>query len=213
MDQTTRINQVAANRRITGAVPMAIAAAVLLNGDNEIAFDAHAKGGLISRSPNGVAELEGAVDPLSNVQATLTTALTGADNDLVFTALQPGAAGNAISIRYIDPAENDVELSVVFNGSLISVTLATGVAGAIESTSSDIAAALASYFSSIENAGADDGTGVVAAMSATPLTGGVTGTGVNVAGRGSRFTNYGSGAIFKNSGTATAPEWEELATV
>jgi len=111
------------------------------------------------------------------VAASLTTALAGDDNDLVFTAKVSGAAGNDIAIAYVDPADNDKELAVTVAGKAITVSLATGPAGAITSTAAEIQAAIedtpaASALVSVADADGNDGTGVVAAMALTPLANG-----------------------------------------
>ncbi len=71
------------------------------------------------------------IDPLSVVSAaaagSLSTNLTGANNDLVFTAKAVGVAGNSISITYTDPGSASHALGVAVVGSAINVTLATGV--------------------------------------------------------------------------------------
>jgi hypothetical protein len=55
------------------------------------------------------------------VAATLTTALTGTNNDLVYTAKTAGAAGNAITVAYAQPTSNG-SISVAVSGSAITVT-------------------------------------------------------------------------------------------
>lgn len=93
------------------------------------------------------------------VSGTLTTALTGANNDLKFDA--------------------KVTLTVAsVTGNAITVLLATSVADAITSTAAQVTAALAAASSVAAlvvatNAGGNDGTGVVIAMAATPLAGAV----------------------------------------
>lgn len=110
--------------------------------------------------------------------AMLSTALAGANNDLVFTAKNHGVGGNAITVRYVDPAGNNQALSVGVVGNAITVNLATGVAGAITSTAAQVrAAVLASapamaLLSAVTLKTGNDGTGVVIAMAATNLTGG-----------------------------------------
>jgi hypothetical protein len=111
--------------------------------------------------------------------ATLSTNLAGDDNDLVFTAKEPlsGAAGNDITIAYVDPSANDAELEIVVTGTDIVVNLATGVAGAITSTAADILAAIeadedADALVGVANKAANDGSGVVIALAETPLAGG-----------------------------------------
>lgn len=45
--------------------------------------------------------------------------------DIVFTAVDPGVAGNLITVDIDDPAGNDVTLAVAVAGTAISITLAT----------------------------------------------------------------------------------------
>jgi hypothetical protein len=109
--------------------------------------------------------------------ASLTTALAGANNDLVYTARLAGAAGNGITVRYVDPAANNAALSVSVAGQAITVNLATGAGGAITSTAAQVktavdASAAAAALVSVANAAANNGTGVVTALAATPLAGG-----------------------------------------
>lgn len=111
------------------------------------------------------------------VKAVLTTALAGANNDLKFTAVTPGTAGNSIAMVYADPGGNNAALSVTVGGTTITVHLATGVAGAITSTASQVLAAItasapANALVTAALAAANDGTGVVTALGSTPLAGG-----------------------------------------
>ena len=114
----------------------------------------------------------------SALKATLTTALTGTNNDLKYTAREAGVGGNSITVRYVDPAGNNAALSVTVAGTAITVNLATNGSGTITSTAAQVAAAIAakqqaSVLVDVENAAGNDGTGVVTALAATPLTGGV----------------------------------------
>lgn len=59
------------------------------------------------------------------VAATLTTSLTGDDNDLVFTAVDAGTQGNSLTVAYEDPSASDTALSASFDGTDLVVTLAT----------------------------------------------------------------------------------------
>jgi hypothetical protein len=111
------------------------------------------------------------------VPATLTTALAGANNDLVFTAKVGGAGGNAITVAYVNPGDNDQALAVTVAELAISVSLATGPAGAITSTANDILAAInadaaAKMLVTASLPPAAVGTGVVIALAATNLAGG-----------------------------------------
>lgn len=110
-------------------------------------------------------------------KATLTTALTGDNNDLKYTSKLNGALGNAITVEYVDPDDVDAELAVSVDGTAITVSLATDAAKAITTTASDIATAIAAHAEAnalvaVANAGSDTGAGTVTEMAATALTGG-----------------------------------------
>lgn len=126
-----------------------------------------------------VAQRIGTGTPVNAVASTLTTALAGADNDMVFTAKTKGVAGDGITIEYVDPAADHV-LSVGVVGTVITVTLGYAL-GAITSSAADIKTIVdgtpaAAALVSVANAGADTGAGLVTALVATPLSGGVDGT-------------------------------------
>lgn len=111
--------------------------------------------------------------------ASLSTALAGDDNDLVYTA----KVNRTIKIAYINPSANDQALSVSVTVDTINVSLKTGGAGAIESTAAEIKAAIEAHYQanelvSVANKGEDDGTGVVIAMAAATLTGGIPAEGI-----------------------------------
>ncbi len=108
--------------------------------------------------------------------ATLTTALAGSNNDLVFTAKQGGQWGNSLQVEYIDPGGVSATLAVSTLGYLISVSLGR-TASAIDTTAFALKAAIdgdasARKLVDIENAAANDGTGLVTALTATALSGG-----------------------------------------
>lgn len=110
-------------------------------------------------------------------KATLTTDLTGDNNDLKYTSKLNGALGNAITVEYVDPDGANAELAVSVDGTAITVSLATGAAKAITTTASDIATAIAAHAEAnalvaVANAGSDTGVGTVTEMAATALTGG-----------------------------------------
>jgi len=120
--------------------------------------------------------LAGGAD-MDAAHATLATALAGADNDIVWRAVVGGAAGNDITIEYVDPAGVDQLLAVTVLGTAITISLATGGGGAITSTANDIIAEVAATPAAAAlvtgaNHGADTGAGVVTAMAATALAGG-----------------------------------------
>lgn len=108
--------------------------------------------------------------------AALTTALTGTNNDLVYTSKVTGPTGNSITVAYV-VSGNSTTLLVTVTGSAISVRVATDGSGNPTSTAAQIAAAIAASTAanalvSVANAGGNDGSGVVTALTATALTGG-----------------------------------------
>lgn len=134
----------------------------------------------------------GTVDTAS----TLTTSLTGTNNDLVYTAVQTtsasrGVNGDNVTIAYIDPSANDATLSVVVTGTDIVVNLATDSGGLITSTAAEIttaieASASASVLVTVANDAGNDGSGVVTALSETNLASGADGTNHFTTGTGVR---------------------------
>jgi hypothetical protein len=163
----------------------------------------------------------GAGAPVDAAKATKNLNPAGNDNGLTFTAVDFGDAGNDISIAYLDPAANDAELSVDVSGSAITVNLATGVAGAITSTAAEVlaaieasveASALVTVAIMTTDAGvADDGSGVVTALAAANLVGGLDGTGAGEALPGSFYIDTDGKTPYRNSGTTAAPAWTALA--
>lgn len=167
----------------------------------------------------------------SAVRATLSTNLSGhTNNDLTYTAVTGGTAGNSITIAYVDPAGNDQALSVGVAASAITVNLATGVAGAITTIASEIKTAIeasvaASALVTVANKSANDGTGLVEALSATPLAGGLaapiaavveTTPGVTATYRGAPvgalLSDVTNGVAYINTGTVSAPTWTKVGT-
>ena len=119
----------------------------------------------------------GAATPVNAVASALTTNLTGVNNDLVFTAKTKGNTG--ITVAYLNPGADHV-ISVAVVGKAITVTLGYAT-GAISSTAANVKTAIegnaaANALVSIANAGGNDGTGLVTAMTAAALMGGVNGT-------------------------------------
>lgn len=113
---------------------------------------------------------------LAGTFASLTTALTGANNDLLFTAKQRGPEGNEISVTYV-VAGNNTPLTVAVAVDSITVNVATGAGGAATSTANQVleainASANASKLVTASLAPANTGAGTVIAMAQTYLTGG-----------------------------------------
>lgn len=110
------------------------------------------------------------------LRATLTTALSGSNNDLLYKANLRGAAGNSIRVRYV-VSGNNTPLSVAVSDNDITVNVATNGSAAATSTAAQVAAAVnakteAARLVTVENATGNDGTGVVTALSYTNLSGG-----------------------------------------
>lgn len=112
--------------------------------------------------------------------ATLTTSLTGNNNDLIFTSVAKAESANNISIKYTDPYKYSQSLSVSVTGNAINISLATDSSGAITTTAAQIITAItansaASALVTVANAVGNDGSGIVTAMNTTNLTGGTVG--------------------------------------
>jgi hypothetical protein len=117
-------------------------------------------------------------DSRTNTAATLSTSMSGTNNDIVLTARTAGTAGNDITLALIDPSANNAALSVAVTGTDIVVNLATGAGGAITTTATQLLAAIAA--STAANAlvsgalkGSDNGGSAVTALAETALSGGL----------------------------------------
>jgi hypothetical protein len=181
------------------------------------------KGGVIPSvaTPAGIAELFGEGPPDVSAQATLDVNPTGTDNALTFTAVEYGPGGNDISIAYVDPGGTTASLAVTVERKAITVSLARA-ANAITTTAAQIVTAIEAHAGASElvtvevdtsdSGSEDDGSGVVTAFARDYLQGG-TGTGVGIARKGSRYTDYDTPALYINVGDADEPEWVALAVV
>ncbi|WP_193214799.1 hypothetical protein [Luteolibacter marinus] len=110
----------------------------------------------------------------ATVQATATTALAGANNDLVFTAVPAGRLGNAVAIFYVDGDDPNAALDVSIykfgNGQdatwRVEVVMATDGAGVVTSTAAQVKAAIeahaeASELVTVAHAPGNDGSGTI----------------------------------------------------
>lgn len=132
------------------------------------------KTGSIAQSDKGKKLYAADDQTLGLAYAQLTTALAGANNDLVWTSLLDGEDGARITIEYRDPAGNNKTESIVRDGLGIVVNLGTDGGGAIVSTGDTIkltlaASPAAAALVSAVDAAANDGSGVVIAMVPTAL--------------------------------------------
>lgn len=117
--------------------------------------------------------------PVNAVASSLTTAMAGANNDLVFTAKTKGVSGDEITITLVNPGEETATESVEVTGTDIVVTLRS--VSATLSTAAQVKAAIeadddANALVTVAFAGADTGAGNVIALAETPLASGVDGT-------------------------------------
>lgn len=106
---------------------------------------------------------------------TLSTALTGDNNDLTFTAKYPFTN---IKVEYLDPSANSAALSLsITKANTITINLATSGAGAITTTANEIIALVnahpvAKTMISAALKGTDTGATAVTALTATALASG-----------------------------------------
>jgi uncharacterized phiE125 gp8 family phage protein len=110
----------------------------------------------------------------TSVAAALTTNLGVTNGELVFTAKVAGAAGNNITIAYINPGATNT-ISVVVDRTIITVSLGYAT-GAITSTAAQVKTALqasanASELILVAYKTGNDGSGIVTALAATLLAG------------------------------------------
>lgn len=141
--------------------------------NRQFAEDPSKANSLIGTSKDSIAVL--GITPAT--YASLTTALAGANNDLVFKAKDHGVGGNAITVRYV-VAGNNTPLTVAVAGNAITVNVATDAGGVVTSTAALVRAAVKAsvpamaLLGSVEFAAANDGSGLVVALAATNLAGG-----------------------------------------
>ena len=109
--------------------------------------------------------------------ATLTTAMTGADNDITLTAVAAGASGNDYSIELLAGSGTTQSLKVSTTDNLKFTVLLRRAANAIATTATELVAALVAYppfddLITAEVKEGDSGAGVVTALAEVALAGG-----------------------------------------
>jgi hypothetical protein len=104
--------------------------------------------------------------------------MTGTNNDMVFTAKAAGVDGNNISVTFVDPGGVTATLGVppLTGGSTAIVVNLGRAASAINTTGNALIAAVlaeptTAALVDVANAGGNDGTGLVTALSQTFLSG------------------------------------------
>lgn len=117
----------------------------------------------------------------AGANASLVVASAGANNDLTFTAVDPGVAGNALEVAVVQGVGVSDPLSVAIALGKATITLPSDELSApVAATAAqvkaawDASAAVASMTVAVEG----DGTGTVAAAASTPLAGGADGAAV-----------------------------------
>lgn len=113
----------------------------------------------------------------SGTKASKTTGVVANDNAILVEALEHGIEGNDITIAYVDPAGNNVPLSVAESGGDIVVTLETNGTSVAISTADEVIDAINDDVDANElvlatNAPGSNGSGVAIAAAEAPLTGG-----------------------------------------
>lgn len=110
-------------------------------------------------------------------KAKLTTGSVASDNALLFTAKEPGTAGNDISVALVDPGGTTAALGVTVAGKAITVNLERA-ASALASTADQVSDAINAHsdakalIAASTAVGDSNGTGLVAAVAKTNLAGG-----------------------------------------
>lgn len=106
-------------------------------------------------------------------RASLATAMTGVNNDILYSAWYYGAAGNSLRVTHV-VAGASTPLTVTKSGNDITVNVATNGSSAAISTASQVVAAFNAAMANTAFAQLNegDGSGVVTAFALTSLTGG-----------------------------------------
>ena len=158
--------------------------------------------------------------PVSYVNATYTSTMDGANNDIVLTANWAswgGTLGNSIDFTLVDPGEAawPMEIDANTTTGAISITLTSD--GSINTTATELIAAIeadddASAIVAVALSGSDTGDGVVTALSKQDLSGGINGT----AGTTGEIRYYLNDLYYLLSGSTYAnalwKKWDGLAT-
>lgn len=140
---------------------------------------------LAKANPRNASKVAAISAGASAVAATGTVNPAGNNNSIVYTAVAAGAAGNAITIAYVNNGASQ-SLDVDVDGTAITVSLATDGSSVVTSTADDVKAAIAAYAPAAAlvtsaDAAANDGSGLVTAMAVAPLSGGSDAVGTNQA--------------------------------
>lgn len=111
---------------------------------------------------------------IKKASATLSTAMTGTNNDLDFTAVEGGLEGEEVTVEFVDPGGTTATLSIDVQGTGVKVNLgragsAINTTAAALKTAWDASGAVA--LATVALKSGNDGTGLVTALAETPLSG------------------------------------------
>jgi len=158
--------------------------------------------------------------PVSYVNATYTSTMDGANNDIVLTANWAswgGTLGNSIDFTLVDPGEAAWPMVIDANTTTGAISITLTSDGSINTTATELIAAIeadddASAIVAVALSGSDTGAGVVTALSKQDLSGGINGT----AGTTGEIRYYLNDLYYLLSGSTYAnalwKKWDGLAT-
>jgi hypothetical protein len=103
------------------------------------------------------------------------------NSTLIWTAVADGTPGNFISVQYVDPGTPNAALSIVRDGAILTVNLATNAASAIITTAASIITEVSNNeevaeIVTVESPVGETGLGVVGPVSSANLSGGIDGS-------------------------------------
>lgn len=148
-----------------------------LHGVEVVEIDTGARS--ITTVRTGVIGIVGtAPDALGDTKSTLTIGTAAANTGVTLTSKLAGAEGNSITLALVNPGTASAALGVTVTGTAIVVSLATSAGSAVTTTAAQLIAAInasADAFALVAAAAVSGstGAGVVAALAATALSGGV----------------------------------------
>lgn len=148
--------------------------------------------------------------PVDAVRATATLSTF-----LTFTAVAYGTAINGRTIRTVQATDPSVALSVTVTAGVITIMLPSdGNGDPVTKTSAQVKTAWdASAGAAIATvARTGDGTDDIV-VDSTTFSGGIAGTGQDVAGKGSEYVDTAAPSKYFNTGSKAAPAWTEQVAV
>lgn len=155
-------------RFVTGGVTIDASEVTAVNGVKEVKA-----GTVLGKQDNGLY-----IPVTDMVKASKVTGVVGDKNAILWTAVQPGDAGEDIKVAIVDPSQPNQTLAVSVSTGVITVSVATGAdTGPITSTAALVIAAVNAHYDASKlvvcaNSSTSDGSGVVAAVAPAALAGG-----------------------------------------